>query len=195
MDEQQHNYKLSTPVKMKVLAMMARGDKYGTILSVLEKEHGITYSRTSLTQLRKNNKDSLRQMELMIMDNEASEAVQIKNKALRQLNKKLDRAADDQLELDSLDEEYRAGNLSLSEYRRKRAGLLKISVTELLMISKEMNQQDGTRKGPAALPGGVANGLPDPENGGDPRLAEALLDAIKRGDTVALSQMVITPNA
>lgn len=195
MSEVATNSKLDTPLKMKVFAMMARGEKYGTIQRVLKEHHNIDYSQQSLSDLKKRHKDTISEMHSMILQDQASDAENIRAKSLRLLSRRLDQANADEVEIAKVDDEYRNGDMSLSEYRRKKAGLLKVSIKELTEVSKEMTAQSkhaGTL--PGRLPAG-ANG--DEDSGGsiDPKFAEALSQAIARGDTVALQQLVIQPNA
>lgn len=190
MTDRPHNYKLNTSVKSKVLAMMARGEKYGTIINVLKEEHDIDYSLTGLTELRKRHADTIKIMTDMIIEAEATESEKIKTRSLRKISRTLDRADADEMELQALEEEYRKpdSKITLAEYRRRKSGLLQLNVTELLSISKEMHAQSSKLKstGSPQLPAGT--GAPV---GQSPQLAEALLDAIRRGDTISLQQMVI----
>ena len=186
------NYKLNVPLKMKVLAMMARGEKYATISRILKDDHGVEYSSSALSQLRKNNADTLSEMEAMIFDAEAAESEQIRAKAMRQINRKLDRANQDDQELAHLDAEYREGKIDMGEYRRRKAGLLKLSVAELLMVTKEMSAQGQGRK-VASTPGAHAISDGQTPQTADPQYVEALMLAIQRGDTIAMQQLTITP--
>jgi hypothetical protein len=186
--------KLDIPLKMKVLAMMARGERYGTIRRILKDEHKIDYTDPALAALRKNNAEVLKEMELMILGSQAAESEQIHTKAMRQLNRRLDRASTDELEIDRLDTEYREGKMNLADYRKKKAGLIKMSVKDLLEISREMHTQIGRRKvgqGSGALPSGISNEGASP----DPKWVEALMTAVQRGDTIAMQQLVINPGA
>jgi len=185
-------YKLDTPLRLKVLAMMARGEKYETIQRILKDNHGVEISAGGLSSMRKRHADSIKEMELMILEAETSEAEQVRVKTLRQLSRKLDRASADESELEELDRQYRNGEIeSLSEYRRLKTGLLKLSVRELAQISKDMHAQSGKPKGASALPVGAVpvEGTPNP------KWVEAMMLAVQRGDTIAMQQLVITPNA
>jgi hypothetical protein len=190
MAKEPHNYKLNTSVKSKVLAMMARGEKYGTIVSVLKNDHNIDYSVSALADLRKRNAEAIQQMTEMIVDAEATEAEKIRTRALRKVNRTLDRADADEAELQALEEEYRQpdSKMTLAEYRRRKTGLLRLSVTDLLNITDRMHNQTQKLKatGSPQLPAG--NGAPV---GQSPQLAEALLAAIQNGDTITLQQMEI----
>ena len=194
-DEQAVATRLEQPVKLKVLAMLARGERGSVIRRILQDEHNVEYSQQALSELKKNNRDIIAQMQAMMLDKEVSEADQVRGLAMRQLRKKLERATDDELALDALDEEYRnTPTMSLAEYRRRKAGLLKMTVTELLMISKEMHAQAGKPKG-ASIPNGGGAGTSQEGEPADPAMAEALLSAIQRGDTITLQQMIVKPNA
>lgn len=184
--------KLDTAQKMKVLAMLARGERYATIQSILKKDHDIDYSINSIRLLKKNHAETIAEMEAMIIEREASEAEQIRVRALASVSRKLDRASKDESELAELDRAYRDGELEIAEYKRRKKGLLDLSVTELLSVSKEMYAQTGKGKNASIAPGSPAGGG---EGIANPQTLEVLMDAIKRGDTVTLQQMVINPNA
>lgn len=186
-------YKLDVPTKMKVIAMMARGEKYETIQRILLEDHQIEYTIKSLYNLRDKHKDTIAEMELMILEKEASDSEQIRVKSLRQLNRKLDKASADELMIAQIDKEYREGVIeNLGDYRRRKAGLLNLSVKDLTDVSKEMSAQTGSRgiKGAHGLPPGDS-GVDAP----DPKWVEALMAAVQRGDTITMQQLTLTPNA
>lgn len=186
-----HNYKLDTPVKLKTLAMIARGEKYQTIIRILKEQHDIEYSSSGLADLKKANIDTIREMEYMILEKETSDAEAVRAKSLRQLNRKLDKAADDETEIEELDRQWRDGEIEdMADYRRRKAGLLKLSVKDLAEISKNMHAQTAGRKGANALPVD-----PNTTPTADPKWVEALMMAVQNGDTIAMQQLIITPNA
>lgn len=181
--------KLDLPLKMRILAMIAREEKYKVILGILEKDHGIKYSVQSLRLLKKNHAKTIAEMQGMVLDKEASEVDQIRTRALRQLARKLDQATEAEREIAQLDEEYRAGDMELAEYRRKKTGLLNMSVSELLAVSKEMHGQSGAKgKGASIAPNPHKPGSDEPL---DPQAVEVLLTAIQNGDTITLSKQTI----
>lgn len=184
-------YKLDTPTKMKTLAMVARGEQTATILRILNDEHGVNYTRDDLSQLKRTNRDTINEMKQMILEAEASEAEQVRVKALRQLSRRLDKASEDEVEIHELDRQYRDGEIELNEYKRLKTGLLKLSVNELTSITKDMHTQSGGKRSTNALPGTPAAS----DNTPDPKWVEALMTAVQRGDTIAMQQLVITPNA
>lgn len=192
------NEKLTTPIKMKVLAMMVRGEKYGTIQRILEEEHDISYSQKSLSHLRKNNIDVIKEMELTILDAQASEAQQTHTKLIRALNKKIDKATEDELELERLDEEYRTTDMTLTDYRRQKTGLLKISARDISQMAKDIHTQlDSKRKavGTGSSSPTAPGGSEDLPGGGlDPKWVEGLTLAIQRGDTITMQQLIVAPN-
>ena len=183
--------KLDTPTRMKVLAMMARGEKYATIKRILLEDHNIKYSVDGLTKLKTRHSDTLKEMEYMILEKETSDAEAVRAKSLRQLSRKLDKAATDETEIEELDRQWREGEIEdMSEYRRRKAGLLKLNVKDLAEISKNMHSQTAGRKGANALPVD-----PNATPATDPKWVEALMLAVQNGDTIAMQQLIITPNA
>lgn len=188
------NYKLNVPITMKVLALMARGEKHGTILGMLRKDHNIEYSSQSLSLLRKKHKETVLSMQGLIIDAEATEAEKIRIRTLHRINRRLDQADVDEGELEKLNEDYRSedSEMTLSEYRRRKMGLVNLSVAELVTLAKEMHVQSVQAKGRKAsgapqLPSG--DGTVQEEQ--ITTLPEALMTAIKNGDTIQLQQMVI----
>lgn len=176
--------------------MMARGEKYGTIQRILLDEHGIEYTSKSLSLLRKEHRETIKEMELMILDNQTHEAAQTHDKLLRALNRKIDQATEDELEIQRLDEEYRNGDLTLVEYRQQKTGLLKISAKDLSQMAKDIYTQIDKKRNPSGtLPSGT---LPIGSGSGeqaDPKWVEALTTAIQRGDTVTMQQLIVEPNS
>ena len=182
--------KLNTDLRMKVLAMMARGENYDTILRILRDKYDVTITSGALSNLTKRHLDTIKEMELMILEAETAEAEQVRVKALRQLSRKLDKASQDETEIEELDRKWRDGEIKdMADYRRRKAGLLKLSVNELSKVSREMYSQTDKTKAPGQLPGTAGAGTPDP------KWIEALMLAVQRGDTIALQQLIITPNA
>lgn len=181
--------KLNTPQRMQVLAMMARGERYETIKRVILDKYNVSVSSGYLAEQKQTHADTIKEMELMILEAETSEAEQIRVKTLRQLGRKLDKLANDEVELENIEDEWRRGEIEdLAEYRRRKAGLLKVSISELSKISKDMYTQTGGKQGPNDLP--TANGSgPAP----DAKWVESLMLAVQRGDTIAMQQLIITP--
>jgi hypothetical protein len=182
--------KLDTTLKMKVLAYMARGERYQAIIDMLQKDHGISYTMGGLSLLRKRHTETISEMERIVLEQEMADTSTIRNKSLKLLNRKLDQASTDELEMAALDQQYRDGNLDLATYKRKKQGLLRLNIKELTEVSREMAAQQrlalGSKKntpGPDALPAG----------GMDPAAIEQLTTAIKDGNTVELTKLVFNP--
>lgn len=180
--------KLTDALKMQVLALMARGEKYKDIRKILSEQHNITYSNNALSMLRKRNGDVIAEIERTIYASEAAEAERIRSKGLRMLSRKLDQASSDELELSAIDEEFRTTDMTLADYKRKKAGLLELSIKDVVHITDKMYTQ--TKDGPgASAPAGSAA-----PTAAEARALEAFHDAIKNGDTITLQQLTVKLN-
>lgn len=175
--------KLSQPQRMQVFALMARGDTAKQINDFLEKQHGLTLNASSISEMRTKHKDTIEEMRATIQQNELVEVESLMQKSRRLLNRKLDRADRDMSELEQLDEDYRNGSVDSVEYKRKKATLMNVSITEIAMVSKNLHEQSKKSDDPnnPALPAG------------NPLQTEALLKAIKQGDTVELQRIILNP--
>lgn len=177
---------LPKDVKMRVLALMARGEKNAGISETLSKEYGIEYTPNAVALLRRRNQDVITEMEHMVLDAEAAEAEKIRSKSLRMLSRKLDRATADEIKLMELDQEYRDEKIDLATYRRRKMGLLTVSVKELTLISESMHDQ--TKHGAGAPgDGGGAGGV-----NLDASWLERVMIAVKNNDILTLTKLTIT---
>lgn len=174
--------KLTTPQRMQVLALMARGDTYISINDFLNRQYGITLSLSSLWQIKNRNKDVVEAMRNSIQEREMEDAAALLRRSRRILHRKLDRAEHDMTELEQLDRRYRENEIDHKEYKRLKKTLMDVSITEVSMLSKNMYVQTGK-------PDLETPPLPS-EN---PRQSEALLKAIQSGDTVELQRIILNP--
>lgn len=181
--------KLDLSVKLKVCALMARGEKYATIQKFLKDKFNIDYTTSSLSMFRKRNSETIADMERLVLDAEVAEVERVRSKSLRMLNRKLDRASTDDLEIQQLDEDYRTGKIELSEYKRKKAGLIDLSVKDLATLSEKMHSQ--MKNGPGAPGGDGGSNAPAL----DGKLLSKLMAAIQSGDILTLTQLTLKTNA
>ena len=176
---------------MRALALLARGDTLSQVAAHLLEYYQVTVSESGLSQIRSNNKETISQMQQVIADGQSAEAEAIANRARRLINNKLDRAERDGKTLEELDQQYRDGEIKdVQEYRRRKAGLLKISINELTTISKAMHNQSQHTPPPA---GDDKPALPSGHSGATPAHLEAMLQAIAAGNTVELQRLVFNP--
>lgn len=179
--------------KLRALTLIARGDTNSQVVAYLLENFGVSITESAISQLHKNNKDTVNEMINKMVEGEQAEADAIVKRTHRMIAKKLDRAERDQNALDELDEMYRNNEIKVEDYRRRKAGLMKMSINELMTISKGVFAQ--TIKHPPALPPGTptppgqrtAGNLPAPNH------LEAMLQAIERGDTVELQRLTFNP--
>lgn len=188
--------RLTTDQKMAALAMIARGDTLSQVAGHLLTEYEVQITESALSKIKKAHMDTIIKMQETISDGQVADAEAILGRSRRLLNRRLDKAERDERALEELDQKYRDGEISsVEEYRRRKAGLLKISIAELTNISKTMHSQ--TIKLPPApqLPSG--DGVPALPLGhvSTPAHLEALLKAIKDGNTVEITRLTFNPGA
>jgi hypothetical protein len=185
--------RLTTDQKLQALAYIARGDTLSQVAGHLLEEHDVTISESALSQLKKNHKSTIDKMIDTMAEGQATEADAILRRTRRLLNGKLDRAERDARTIEELDQQWRDGELKdVAVYRRRKAGLIKVSVAELTQISKTMFDQ--TIKEPGA-PAGGAGALPPGQSVKTPAQLEGLLQAIAAGNTVEIQRLIFTPGA
>lgn len=185
--------RLSTDQKMRVLALLARGDTLSQVAGYVLETYQITISESAISQIRSKNKDTIAAMQQTVADGQSAEAEAIASRARRMLNTKLDKAERDSNELEDLDRQWRDGEIKdANEYRRRKAGLMKISINELTTISKAMHSQTAPpppgNPDPLGLPAG-GHQLPT----STPARLEAMLQAVAEGRTVELQRLVFNP--
>jgi len=176
---------LPKDVKMRVLALMARGEKNPAISETLRTDYGIDYSTNKVALLRHRNQNTITEMEHMVLDAEAAEAEKIRSKSLRMLSRKLDRATADEVKIMELDQEYRDDKIDLKTYRRRKMGLLSVSIKELTLISESMHDQ--TKHGPGAPGDGGSSGSINL----DATWLEKVMIAVQKNDILTITQLTL----
>lgn len=184
--------RLTTDQKMRALAFIARGDTMSQVAAHLLTDFNIKISESAIYSLKKAHKDTIAKMQETVAEGQSAEADAIAKRARRMLNGKLDKAERDGRTLEELDRQWRDGELkNVEDYRRRKAGLMKISINELTQVSKAMVAQAA----PTLPPGGGAPALPPgtPQNTLAPAHLEQLLLAITAGNTVEIQRLIFTP--
>lgn len=177
---------------MAALAMIARGDTLSQVAGHLLTDYGVKISETGLSQIKKAHKNTVIKMQETIADGKAAEADDILARSRRLVNRRLDKAERDERAVEELDQKYRDGEIkSPKEYRRRKAGLLRISIAELLNVSRTMHSQ-AVRPIGIALSSGDPADLPSSQPQ-TPAQLEAILLAIQAGNTVELQRLIFTP--
>lgn len=183
--------RLTMDQRLRTLAYIARGDTMSQVAAHLLEDYGVTISESRLYQIKKNNIDTIQKIQDRLADSAAADADAILRQTRVQLAKKMQRADNDGNELQILDQKYRDGEIDKAEYQRKKSGLLKLSVSELVNISRTMHAQVIKVPGALELPPGSAPALPPGSS--TPAQLEALLKAIQSGNTVEMQRIVFNP--
>lgn len=188
MNEVIHTQKRFTePQKMKIAALVAKGLTHSEIKEKMLKDHNVEMSDAVIKSVKKQKADIITAMQEVVITAEVTDAVNIKKRALAQLDKKLKRIEDQEDEAHRLYQRYISGEIDDKTYRAQKSLLVKISARDLSAIAKELHAQADP-----VPPGGPAVPLAP---GQDPKWVDSLLAAVQRGDTIAMQQLIITPNA
>lgn len=182
--------RLTMDQKLRALAYIARGDTMSQVAAHLLEDFDLTISEARLYQIKKENADTIQKIQERLADGVLADAEKLMQSSRVALARRLQRDARDGAELEQLDQQYRDGDLSKEEYQRKKAGLLQLSVNELVNISRSMHAQVVKAPGSPELPPGAGAAQPLPAGSSTPAQLEALLQAIQRGDHVEMQRIV-----
>lgn len=188
--------RLTTDQKLRALALLARGDTLSQVAAQLLTDFNVKVTESALSQLRRAHQETLDKMRDAMVEAESASAEALLKRTHRMIGARLDRADRDGKELEELDRSWREGEIKDYEvYRRRKAGLMKISINELTTVSRTMHTQ--TVKMPALPPGDPDRGpavLPSGHHS-NPAELEALLESIKHGNTVEMQRLIFNPGA
>lgn len=176
--------KLDAQTETRVVAMMARGDSQEAIQGVLAKEM-ISISPSTLTAIRKRNKEALSYMQRVMMEHEATESTKILSKARKLIDGKLDRALNIDRRLEEISESYRNEEIDEKEYHYLMESALRsadLSISELNAVAKESFNQSQIEQG---KPTSISNN-PDEAR----QNLKQLLGAIDDSDEVKALQII-----
>lgn len=170
--------KLSHPQEMRIVALLARGDKQQDIVDEIANS-GVEISLAAVSAVKKRNQVLLDHMKGAIADREAANATRILEKTHVMLNRKMDRSLKDSALFEKYLIKFRNGQIDEEEFKQKTQHIANLSVAELTQLSKEMHAQKSKAEEP---------GESSPKD--SKKQMEELVDAIKKGDKVTLSQIV-----
>ena len=184
--------RLTMDQKLRALAYIASGDTMSQVAAHLLEDFEVTITESALYKIKKDNLDTIQKIQERLADSAAADADAILKQSRVSLAKKMMRADRDGAELEQLDQQYRDGEIDKSEYQRKKAGLLSLSVSELVNISRTMHAQVIKQPGAPALPEGPGTPThqPLPAGSSTPAQLESLLKAIQSGNHVEIQRIV-----
>jgi hypothetical protein len=184
--------------KLRALAYIARGDTMSQVAAHLLEDFEVSITESALYKIKKDNAETIQKIQERLADSAAADADALMKSSRVALARRLQRDSRDGAELELLDQQYRDGEIDKSEYQRKKAGLLQLSVNELVNISRSMHAQVIKVPGGAGAelppgPGGPAQPLP--AGSATPAQLEALLKAIQSGNHVEIQRIVFNGGA
>lgn len=169
---------LDAQKETQVVAMIARGDTYTTIIDRLKKESGIVLSQGTLTNIKNRNGEALAFMKNALAERETIHTTKLLDKSRKLIERKLDRALDIDESFLELHKDYKSGEIDEHEFRLRFDQMIKseLSTSELTSLSKEMFNQSQIEQGKPTTINTDANAAKE-------KLSSLLL-AIKKGDDV-----------
>lgn len=179
--------------KLRALAYIARGDTMSQVAAHLLEDFQVEITESALYKIKKDNLDTIQKIQDRLADSAAADADALLKSTRVALAKKMQRADRDGAELEQLDQQYRDGEIDKAQYQRKKAGLMQLSISELVNISRTMHAQIIKQPGAPALPegpGSTAAHQPLPAGASTPAQLEALLKAIQSGNHVEIQRIV-----
>lgn len=139
---------LDTKTETEVVAYIARGDSYNTILKTLE-DKGFSATKGTLTNIKKRNSEALEYMQTAMQEQQLSHATTLLRKSRQLLERKLDQSLELDNDLDKLKKLYDNDEIDFDQYSRRLDVLLRkeLSATELNSITKESFNQSQVEQG------------------------------------------------
>jgi hypothetical protein len=141
--------KLDLNTETQVVAMIARGDNYQKILDWLEREKGVSITKTTLTRIKERNAEGLDFMRKELVKHETTMAGTILEKSRRLIDQRLDRALNLDEEIAELRSKLDNEEIDEREYYSMLDTLLRsqLTVAELNSLTKESFNQSQVEAG------------------------------------------------
>lgn len=144
---------LDTKTETEIVAYIARGDDYNTILKMLH-ERGVDVTKATISNIKKRNPEALKFMQDTLTEQTFSHSTSILRKSRALLEKKLDKELGLDDELEAIRKKYEAGEITALEYHHMSEERIKqsLSASELNSITKESFNQSQVEQGkPSAI--------------------------------------------
>ena len=162
-----------------IIQLLALGNTKPEIIRKFKQRYGRNVHPTTIIRLKKQNKASINDAhEVLALHSEVIGVDAIKQKAYRGINRKLDRAEQDESQLEVLRQKYRADEISKSEYDAEVARYEILTVRELTAIADSMHKHGQGEEGTAQL---------SPQ---DQAALQMLMAGINNGNPVQLMQVL-----
>lgn len=175
--------KLNAAQRMQVFALLARGDNSTEINRFLKKNYDITLTPKAYTDMRQRNRETIEAMRSTIVEHQALEAEALMQKSRKILNRKLDIVSSDIDRLEEAKEMLANGDIDHKEFQNIKMQLDKVNLVEISNVSKSLFDQTKLASSDDETRAPASNALQ----------TEALLKAIKNGDTVELQRIILNP--
>lgn len=170
-----HYMKISIEEETKILALLARGDTYEKIREQVDGR----VTDVTIRAVKRRNKENLDIIRQKMMEKATDDAMSIKDKANRIISNKLNHI-DANLEiLNKAREDWLDDKIDYKEFETIHKKYKDVTLNELVTVSKEMHHQAVETEQPKAAPQDLS----------------ALVEAIKSGDQVKVTQVLFNGNA
>lgn len=125
-----------------IVQLLAMGNTKPEIIEKFEKRYGRRIHPTTIIRLKKQQKEAISDAhDVLAVGSELVGAAAIKQKAHRLLNNRLDRAIEDESEIDKLRAKMKAGEITPKQFEEESARYERLTITELTKLSDAMHTQ------------------------------------------------------
>lgn len=141
--------KIDTQTETKIVAMIARGDSYSEIQTILLKD-GISITGAGISGIKDRNLEALSYIQRELARHEVSKTTRILDKTRNMIDKKLDGAVNLEQDLAHIRDLRESGEIDDIEYGHLFNKLIRdanISIKDLTTVSKEMFTQSQIEAG------------------------------------------------
>lgn len=171
--------KFNTEMEVRVVVLLAQGHTYSQVDEIFRKEFGRPIDDKLIAAVKKRNLPNLEMIKERLLAREEADALAIKQRANKMI---VNRLKDDESQdsvLDKARREYVEGKIPLKEYTKIIRAHRRITINELVGVSREMHtQSDG--------------GSPDTP---DKKDLAALVEAIRSGNEIKVNQIIFNEGA
>lgn len=166
---------LSIEEETYIVALLGRGDTRNQIVEQVKAKFGRQLSDGTLVAVRKRNKENLEIIKQRWLEKNEADAEAIKHKANKILSKRLDRDEKVNAVVEKARQDYLDKVIEFKEYLEIVRSHKENTISEIVSVSREMHNQ--VKETPEDRSSGGSN-------------TDALIEAIKNSDTVALNQLI-----
>lgn len=137
-----------------IVQLLALGNTKPEIIKKFEERYHRRINPSTIIRLKKQQKEEIDEAhDVLAVRSEIVGAAALKQKTHRLINNRLDRAIEDESEIDKLRAQLKAGEITRDQFDREAARYEVLTITELTKLSDAMHQQaKGSDEDPLLTP-------------------------------------------